>query len=78
MVWSVLNGGDMNMRWRRFFLLSILIPALVPAFTQMKRIDPKMFIMANSGDAKSQYQLGQAYALGDGVVQDFAQAAACT
>ena len=57
-------------------LASALIPALAQtADTQTTGIDPALLAKANAGDAPSQILVGEAYAAGKVVAQDYKQAA---
>src|ERR1035438_5617609 len=55
-----------------------LLPPSLQAQTQPqpKGIDPAVLAKANAGDASSQVSVGNTYAKGEGVPQDYAQAAA--
>jgi TPR repeat protein len=74
------------MRRKRFILALILELALIPAFAQVAgaqmagsqtagAIDPALLAKANAGDAASQVLVGESYAAGKGVGQDYSQAA---
>ena len=63
------------MRGKQLLLVSIFVSAFVPAFGQLKGIDPTLLGKATAGDAQSEFLVAQAYAQGAGVVQDYAQAA---
>jgi TPR repeat protein len=54
-----------------------LLPPLLQGQTQTSPsgIDPALLAKANAGDASAQYSLGLHYDQGQGVTQDYAQAA---
>jgi TPR repeat protein len=76
----------MRIRRKRFILALILDMALIPALTQTTvaqavgteaagAIDPALLAKANAGDAASQVLVGESYAAGKGVGQDYSHAA---
>jgi TPR repeat protein len=76
----------MRIRGKRFILALILYLALIPAFGQPAdgqtvdsqtagAIDPALLAKASAGDAASQVLVGESYAAGKGVGQDYNQAA---
>jgi TPR repeat protein len=62
---------------RRNQILSafVLAATFVPAFAQTNGVDPALLAKATSGDAKSQVLVGESFAAGNGVAQDYKQAA---
>jgi TPR repeat protein len=60
---------------KSFILTAILAPALVCALAQTASIDPALLAKANAGDSAAQVQVGESYAAGKGVAQDYKQAA---
>jgi TPR repeat protein len=66
----------MKTRWKQFLLAFTFVSAAIPLFSQSKGIDPALLGKATAGDAESECRVGQMYAKGDRVGQDFTQAAA--
>ena len=71
----------MRTRWVRLALGLVAAWALIPALAQTVSpgnpgIEPALLAKANAGDAAAQVQVGEIYAAGKGVAQDYAQAAA--
>jgi len=64
------------MHLRSLLSALILLAATMATWAQPRSIDPALLAKATAGDAASEYRVGLAYATGDGVEQDLAQAAA--
>jgi TPR repeat protein len=69
------------MRWVRLVLAILLASALIPALAQIVApkkagMDAALLAKANAGDAASQVLVGDGYATGKDVAQDYKQAAA--
>jgi TPR repeat protein len=71
----------MKIRWVRLVVGLVAGWALIPAFAQTAStagagIDASLLARANAGDVAAQVQVGDCYAAGKGVAQDYVQAAA--
>src|SRR5258708_39281606 len=64
--------GLMKMRWMHLLLLAITVG---PAVAQTNGINSTLLKRATAGNPKAQYELAQAFGLGQPVPQDFTQAA---
>ena len=63
------------MRWIRLVLIAVCGSALFAALAQTAGIDAALLAKAKAGDAAAQAQVGECYAQGNGVPQDYKQAA---
>jgi hypothetical protein len=66
----------MATHWKQFLLAFTFVSAAIPCFSRIKGSDPTLLGKATAGDAESECRVGQIYAKGERVGQDFTQAAA--